>query len=144
MDFNAKNFRYTTMTFGNFTEQVGKGKRLYLRALSADAPTDQPANLEQDFPMLSPDFALPDGLSICGDNIHSSILRISGPVQMWLHFGETPPHEDRHIAIRCAFARWLQTRDTAVPLLVSIPLLVLLLMLSFRCTSQRLLSDPRL
>lgn len=102
MDFNTKNFRYTTMTIRSFTEQVEKEKRLYLRALSADAPTDQPANLEQDFPMLSPDFVLPDELSICRDKIHSSILRISGPVRMWLHFGECHRPQGDHTRIVCA------------------------------------------
>lgn len=87
MDFNAKNFRYATMSFGEFITQVKKGKRQYLRALSADAPADQPANLEQDFPSLAPDFVLPDLLNICRDNLHSSVLRISGPVHMWLHYG---------------------------------------------------------
>lgn len=87
MDFNAKNFRYTTMSFEAFITQVKKGERQYLRALSADAPADQPANLEQDFPSLAPDFVLPDLLKICRDNVHSSVLRISGPVHMWLHYG---------------------------------------------------------
>lgn len=87
MDFNAKNFRYATTSFEEFITQVKKGKRQYLRALSADAPADQPANLEQDFPSLAPDFALPDLLKICGDNVHSTVLRISGPVHMWLHYG---------------------------------------------------------
>lgn len=87
MDFNAKNFRYSTITFAEFAVQVKNGKRQYLRALSADAPADQPANLKQDFPVLAPDFVLPDQLSICRDNMHSSVLRISGPVHMWLHYG---------------------------------------------------------
>lgn len=87
MDFNAKNFRYATVTFGEFAMQVNKGKRQYLRALSADAPADQPANLEQDFPLLAHDFVVPEVLRICRDNMHSSVLRISGPVHMWLHYG---------------------------------------------------------
>lgn len=87
MDFNAKNFRYAKISFEEFITQVKKGKRQYLRALSADAPANQPANLEQDFPALAPDFALPDLLKLCRDNVHSSVLRISGPVHMWLHYG---------------------------------------------------------
>lgn len=87
MDFNAKNFTYATTSFGEFTMQVKRGERQYLRALSADAPADQPAKLEQDFPSLAPDFVLPDLLNICRDNMHSSVLRISGPVHMWLHYG---------------------------------------------------------
>ncbi|KAF3765927.1 hypothetical protein M406DRAFT_11295, partial [Cryphonectria parasitica EP155] len=86
MDFNAKNFRYTTMDFGEFAKEVESGRQLYLRALSADAPADQAASLERDFPMLTSDFILPDPLRACKDNLHSSILRISGPVNMWLHY----------------------------------------------------------
>lgn len=91
MDFNAKNFKYATTSFGEFIMRVKEGKRQYLRALSADAPADQPANLEQDFPFLAPDFVLPDLLNICKDNVHSSVLRISGPVHMWLHYGNEYP-----------------------------------------------------
>lgn len=132
MDFNAKNFRYTTMNFGNFVQQVRDGKRLYLRALSAEAPTDQPANLEKDFPMLSPDFVLPGELSMCRDKIHSSILRVSGPVHMWLHFGE-------------ASLLAANTHDTVVSLFICmLRLLIALLMLRFRRTSQRVLSDSRI
>ncbi|ROW06585.1 hypothetical protein VMCG_04459 [Cytospora schulzeri] len=86
MDFNAKNFRYTTMTFGNFSKQVENGARVYLRALSAEAPADQPARLSQDFPAVASDFLLPQELSTCVDNIHSSVLRMSGRVNMWLHY----------------------------------------------------------
>lgn len=87
MDFNAKNFRYTTMTFKEFARAVHDGKRLYLRALSADFPADRPASLEEDFPVLASDFVLPPQLKTCQDSIHSSVLRISGPVNMWLHYG---------------------------------------------------------
>lgn len=87
MDFNAKNFRYVTMNFGEFAKEVQDGKRLYLRALSAEAPANQPARLEQDFSALASDFVLPEQLSICRKNMHSSILRVSGPVNMWLHYG---------------------------------------------------------
>lgn len=87
MDFNAKNFRYTTMAFGDFAREVQRGKRMYLRALSPDAPADQAANLERDFPSLAADFSLPQELVRCADTIHSSVLRISGPVNMWLHYG---------------------------------------------------------
>lgn len=86
MDFNAKNFRYATVPFGEFAMQVKNGGKQYLRALSAEAPADRPANLDQDFPLLAPDFVLPDKLRFCIENIHSSVLRISGPVRMWLHY----------------------------------------------------------
>lgn len=87
MDFTVKNFRYTTMEFGDFAKRVLNGGRFYLRALSHDAPADQAASLEQDFPSLAADFVLPNQLRACQDNIHSSVLRISGPVNMWLHYG---------------------------------------------------------
>lgn len=80
MDFNAKNFRYTTMGFGDFAKEVQNGARLYLRALSANAPADQPANLASDFPELAADFTLPGALDMCRENMHSSVLRVSGQV----------------------------------------------------------------
>ncbi|KAL1848695.1 tRNA methyltransferase ppm2 [Diaporthe australafricana] len=86
MDFNAKNFRYTTMTFADFAEEVRNGARFYLRALSADAPADQPANLARDFPSLADDFRLPEALNTCAENLHSSVLRVSGQLDMWLHY----------------------------------------------------------
>lgn len=87
MDFNAKNFRYTTMAFGDFAKEIQTGKRLYMRALSPDAPANQAANLDRDFPVLNTDFSLPQELVKCAENVHSSVLRISGPVNMWLHYG---------------------------------------------------------
>lgn len=90
MDFNAKNFRYITMEFGDFVREAQKGKRLYLRALSAEAPANQPASLEQDFPTLASDFSLPQQLQTVKEDIHSCVLRVSGPVNMWLHYGIYP------------------------------------------------------
>ncbi|KAI7777459.1 hypothetical protein LA080_003500 [Diaporthe eres] len=86
MDFNAKNFRYTSMAFGDFAREVRNGARVYLRALSADAPANQPANLAHDFPSLAADFRLPEALNMCLENMHSSVLRVSGQVDMWLHY----------------------------------------------------------
>lgn len=86
MNFNVKNFRYTTMGFDDFAQEVRNGARLYLRALSADAPADQPANLAHDFPELAADFKLPEALDMCRENMHSSVLRVSGQVDMWLHY----------------------------------------------------------
>ncbi|KAI1007285.1 tRNA wybutosine-synthesizing protein 4 [Podosphaera aphanis] len=85
MDFTTKNFQYCTMKFGEFTRQVEEGARLYLRSLS-DQPFERPVNLEHDFSTISPDFSLPSELSFVTQNAHSSPLRISGPVTMWLHY----------------------------------------------------------
>lgn len=86
MDFNAKNFRYVTKDFADFIKEVKEGKRLYLRALSKDEPSSIPTQLVDDYPSLAKDFVLPPQLGFVDDNIFSSVLRISGPVNMWLHY----------------------------------------------------------
>ncbi|EFW98978.1 leucine carboxyl methyltransferase [Grosmannia clavigera kw1407] len=86
MDFVSKNFRYTTREFGDFIRDVGMGKQLYLRALSANQPSDVPARLYMDYPSLSDDFVLPPELEFARERVHSSVLRISGSVNMWLHY----------------------------------------------------------
>ncbi|KAK2032150.1 leucine carboxyl methyltransferase [Colletotrichum zoysiae] len=86
MDFNAKNFRYVAKGFGEFIRQVRDGKRLYLRALSRDEPSSLPTQLADDYPSLAKDFALPPQLGFVDKNSFSSVLRISGPVNMWLHY----------------------------------------------------------
>jgi len=86
MDFNAKNFSYLVKDFASFIVDVEKGEKQYLRALSEDHPSDQPANLETDFPGLAGDFRLPPELSFVTEHLFSSVLRISGRVNMWLHY----------------------------------------------------------
>ncbi|KAE8358334.1 hypothetical protein BDV27DRAFT_150537 [Aspergillus caelatus] len=86
MSFQTKNFSYTTKTFGTFMDEVYAGGRQYLRSISAEQPTKLPASLAVDFPSLSRDFRLPESLSVVTDNTHSSPLRISGPVTLWLHY----------------------------------------------------------
>lgn len=86
MDFNAKNFSYTTKTFANFMQEAEDGRPVYLRALSDEKPSDQPANLETDFPGLATDFAIPDALQSVKNNLFSSVLRITGSANMWLHY----------------------------------------------------------
>ncbi|GAB7362743.1 hypothetical protein MBLNU230_g3049t1 [Neophaeotheca triangularis] len=86
MDFQNKNFSYSTITASDFLDRVSNREKLYLRALSYDAPSGKPTNLATDFPSLAPDFQLPPQLSHATDNAHSSPLRISGPVNMWLHY----------------------------------------------------------
>jgi tRNA wybutosine-synthesizing protein 4 len=91
MDFTTKNFRYVTTEFGDFARRVGQGDKLYLRALSQEKPSEQPAVLADDFPALDPDFVLPPQLSLVRENLFSSVLRMSGPVNMWLHYDVSQP-----------------------------------------------------
>ncbi|KLU81595.1 leucine carboxyl methyltransferase 2 [Magnaporthiopsis poae ATCC 64411] len=86
MDFNAKNFRYANKRFSELADEIERGGRLYLRALSSDEPTSRPANLQEDFPLLAGDFELPAEMALVMDNLFSSVLRMSGPVNMWLHY----------------------------------------------------------
>ncbi|KAI1412461.1 LCM-domain-containing protein [Hypoxylon sp. FL1857] len=86
MDFNSKNFTYVTKKLGDTMQEIANGHRLYLRALSEEHPSDQPANIKVDFPQLAGDFQLPDSLSFVEENEFSSVLRITGPVNMWLHY----------------------------------------------------------
>ncbi|KAF9765970.1 tRNA methyltransferase ppm2 [Fusarium sp. DS 682] len=86
MDFNSKNFRYVTEPFSVFMAKAAKGEALYLRALSEANPTESPANLQDDFPTLADDFQLPEELSLVKDRMFSSVLRISGRANMWLHY----------------------------------------------------------
>ena len=86
MDFQKKNFEYITQEFGPFIDSVERGDRVYLRALSKDAPNSKPTSLAEDFPAIAQDFELPPELEYVVQNAHSSPLRISGQVQMWLHY----------------------------------------------------------
>lgn len=86
MNFQRKNFSYKTKKFCTFMDEIHQGSRQYLRSISSDQPAKKAANFEQDFPEIKGDFVLPDQLSFVRDNTHSSPLRISGPVTMWLHY----------------------------------------------------------
>lgn len=86
MDFQAKNFRYTTKPFGEFVDEAERGGKFYLRALSEEKPSGLPTDITRDFPSISSDFRLPPELRFVAENAHSSPLRISGDVAMWLHY----------------------------------------------------------
>ncbi|KAK0803637.1 tRNA methyltransferase ppm2 [Friedmanniomyces endolithicus] len=86
MDFKNKNFNYVTQDLGAFLDSCAGGAKLYLRSLSRNAPSDQPTNLADDYPEIAADFELPGELIYVVENLHSSPLRISGPVTMWLHY----------------------------------------------------------
>jgi tRNA wybutosine-synthesizing protein 4 len=91
MDFQTKNFSYVSQSFGDFLGAVEEGQRLYLRSISSEEPASKPAELSQDFPEISEDFNLPPELDYVAQNTHSSPLRISGPVVMWLHYDVSYP-----------------------------------------------------
>ncbi|KAL8941591.1 MAG: hypothetical protein Q9216_002142 [Gyalolechia sp. 2 TL-2023] len=86
MNFQQKNFSYVKKPFGEFIREASDGSRQYLRSLAAGKPADQPACFSDDFPCLREDFQLPAQLETVSRNHHSSPLRISGPVNMWLHY----------------------------------------------------------
>lgn len=86
MNFQRKNFRYVRKAFENFIDDISAGKMQYLRSLSKDDPADKPANFASDYESISEDFQLPAELSMVMEDFHSSVLRISGPVSMWLHY----------------------------------------------------------
>lgn len=86
MDFVEKNFRYTTMSFARLLDRAEAGLPVYLRALSADEPAGRPANLTEDFSELARDFRLPPELEHVDKTMHSLVLRVAGPVAMWLHY----------------------------------------------------------
>ena len=86
MNFQSKNFDYVEKPFGRFIRELHEGSRQYLRSLAIDRPADKPATLSLDFPEIATDFSLPPELEMVNRNEHSSPLRISGPVCMWLHY----------------------------------------------------------
>lgn len=86
MNFQAKNFAYVSKPFGDFLDQVTEGQKQYLRSIASDKPAAKPAELSHDFPEIAADFILPPELALVKENAHSSPLRISGPVTMWLHY----------------------------------------------------------
>lgn len=86
MNFQHKNFRYARKPFGDFIKKACIGSREYMRSLATNKPADEPAHFYEDFPPLQDDFRLPPQLETVAANEHSSPLRISGPVNMWLHY----------------------------------------------------------
>lgn len=86
MVFQTKNFSYVRKPFGIFLEEAGNGSMQYLRSLASNNPARKAANFGDDFPRLASDFHLPEALESVKNQAHSSVLRISGPVNMWLHY----------------------------------------------------------
>ena len=86
MDFLLKNFSYVKKPFNIFVDEIARGSRQYLRSLASGYPAKTPANFWIDYPELASGFKLPPHLDAITQNMHSSVLRISGPVTMWLHY----------------------------------------------------------
>jgi tRNA wybutosine-synthesizing protein 4 len=86
MTFQTKNFSYLKSPFGEFINSVSHGAQSYLRSVSTIQPGKHPTLLSRDFPTISPDFHLPPIFHSINETIHSSPLRISGPLTLWLHY----------------------------------------------------------
>ncbi|KAJ4352640.1 tRNA methyltransferase ppm2 [Ascochyta clinopodiicola] len=92
MTFGTKNFTYEKRSVSSFFSNISSGAPSYLRAISSTQPNKLPTRLEDDFPAIAADFHIPE---ICRQVIneetyHSSPLRISGPVSLWLHYDVHP------------------------------------------------------
>ncbi|KAF7510400.1 hypothetical protein GJ744_006679 [Endocarpon pusillum] len=85
MNFGRKDFTYVTKSFGVFLDEAYNGGHQYLRSISVSDPSKKVANLDLDFPEIAQDFGLPPELRLATDTYHSSPLRITGDVAMWLH-----------------------------------------------------------
>lgn len=110
MNFQKKNFRYTTKPLNQFLDEIAEGSQQYLRSLSSQSPTERPADFVSDFPELAADFSLPPQFETVSRNVHSSPLRISGPVTMWLHYDVSPTAKflEGFQVLPCLFPQALQ------------------------------------
>jgi tRNA wybutosine-synthesizing protein 4 len=86
MTFKDKNFSYVKKPFGGFLDGIVAGAQTYLRSVSSAQPNRLPTKLEDDFSNIAGDFVIPESLNVIRDSLHSSPLRISGPVALWLHY----------------------------------------------------------
>ncbi|OAG42950.1 hypothetical protein AYO21_02901 [Fonsecaea monophora] len=88
MNFQRKDFDYKTTSFHEFIHQLDSdpNAHMYLRSISSTNPTTAPADLSTDWPEIATDFHIPSALSFVEKNQHSSPLRISADVNMWLHY----------------------------------------------------------
>jgi tRNA wybutosine-synthesizing protein 4 len=84
-----KNFEYQTLQFKELKQKINSGSHVYLRSLASTAPFQKPADLWHDFPSIAKDFHIPDLFNQqfnLQEKIHSSVLRLSGNVAVWLHY----------------------------------------------------------
>ncbi|KPI36043.1 tRNA wybutosine-synthesizing protein 4 [Cyphellophora attinorum] len=96
MSFQRKDtFSYNTLPFHAFLNIMDAATKepssdiqphMYLRSISSLSPNSKPATLSDDWPELAADFCLPSQLKLLAQNLHSSVLRISMNVSMWLHY----------------------------------------------------------
>ncbi|KAJ4368304.1 tRNA methyltransferase ppm2 [Neocucurbitaria cava] len=86
MTFKDKNFQYVKESVADFLDGIAQGSHAYLRAVSSSQANKLPTKLEDDFPTIASDFHIPEVFDIVKTNSHSSPLRISGPVSLWLHY----------------------------------------------------------
>ena len=85
MAFQSKNFRIKEMRCGDFIDSIVGGHLAYFRAVGMQDKR-APAKLRRDFPNLDSDFLFYEALNVLDSGVHSSVLRISGKVNMWLHY----------------------------------------------------------
>jgi tRNA wybutosine-synthesizing protein 4 len=86
MTFKDKNFQYVKRSASEFLDGIAQGSKAYLRSVSSSQPNKLPTKLEDDFPTIAADFKIPEIFNMVRSNLHSSPLRISGPVSLWLHY----------------------------------------------------------
>ncbi|KAJ6036906.1 LCM-domain-containing protein [Penicillium herquei] len=85
MNIQSNDFTSVTKDFGTFLDEVHAGGRQYLRSISTQ-PSKLPENLGTDFPSLQGNFRLPEYMNLVSNNVHSSALRILGPVTVRPHY----------------------------------------------------------
>ncbi|KAK8249966.1 hypothetical protein IWZ00DRAFT_554024 [Phyllosticta capitalensis] len=90
MTFASKNFSYAKETFSAFLSRALSGDPVYLRSVASTQPAKRATHLATDFAALAGDFSLPAAIREVVDaaagGLHSSPLRISGPVALWCHY----------------------------------------------------------
>ncbi|KAL5424881.1 hypothetical protein PMIN07_012053 [Paraphaeosphaeria minitans] len=86
MTFKDKNFSYVKKPLGEFLDGIAAGAQTYLRSVSSAQPNKLPTKLEDDFRSIAEDFKIPKAFETIRNTLHSSPLRISGPVALWLHY----------------------------------------------------------
>jgi hypothetical protein len=90
LSFTDKNYQYETVSCAEFLEDVYSDdaeSTVYLRSLS-DNPRKKATHLQDDFPTIADDFAIPSVMQqTIGENYFSSPLRISSPgMTLWTHY----------------------------------------------------------